>query len=211
MSARDEILARVRAALADVPAGDEVEVTWQFGRATALDSVIDTFEENIHDYGATLTRVSSAGLATAIGEALAGWGAQSVVVPHGVDEAWLAALGDVRVVHDHGQLTPNELDGIDAVLTGSTVSSAETGTICLDHGPGQGRRAISLVPDRHVCVVRADSVVSDIPEVMTALQTAVEQRRPITWISGGSATSDIELSRVEGVHGPRRLHVLLVD
>lgn len=211
MTARDEILRRVRSALADVPADDRVEVDWVYGMPTEVPSVIDTFVENILDYGATITRVTRDGLAGEIAGALASMGARSVVVPHDVDEGWLSGLADVEVHRDQGQLSAAELDAIDAVVTGSAVSSAETGTICLDHGPGQGRRAISLVPDRHVCVVEAASVFSDIPEVVAQLQASVQAGRPITWISGGSATSDIELDRVEGVHGPRTLHVVLVD
>jgi len=104
-----------------------------------------------------------------------------------------------------------DLDTTDAVLTTATVGIAETGTIVLDHGPGQGRRALTLVPDRHVCVVRADQVVPDVPDAMAPLGGSIAAGRPLTWISGPSATSDIELTRVEGVHGPRTLHVVLVE
>jgi len=100
---------------------------------------------------------------------------------------------------------------VDAVITGSCVSMAETGTICLDHRDDQGRRALTLVPDRHVCVVTADSVVSDVPEAVHRMKASILEGRPLTWISGGSATSDIELQRVEGVHGPRQLFVVLQE
>ena len=208
--ARDEILARVRRSLGDVPVGDEVTVDWTYARPTPLLSVLDTFEENILDYGASLSRVSPDEVGRAVAAALRGMGAASVVIPADLPAAWLQGWDDLRVVVDSGDLSARDLDAIDAVVTGSLVSGAETGTICLDHGAGQGRRAISLVPDRHVCVVTARSVVSDIPEAVAVLEASVRQGRPVTWISGGSATSDIELSRVEGVHGPRQLHVVLV-
>lgn len=136
---------------------------------------------------------------------------RSVVVPSGLDGAWLSALGDVAVRSDSrdAPLSAAELDGVDAVITAARVAVAETGTIVLDGEPDQGRRAISLVPDVHVCVVRTDQVVQTVPEAVRLL--GAEPGRPLTWISGPSATSDIELERVEGVHGPRTLHVVLVS
>lgn len=134
----------------------------------------------------------------------------AVVVPDGLDEGWVAALGDgVRVVVDSpgAPLPASDLDRVDVVVTAARVAIAETGTIVLDGEPDQGRRAISLVPDVHVCVVRADQVVQTVPEAVRLL--AEHPRRALTWISGPSATSDIELNRVEGVHGPRTLHVIL--
>jgi L-lactate dehydrogenase complex protein LldG len=136
----------------------------------------------------------------------------SVVVPHGLDRSWLAALPDGVEVREDSPAAPlaaTELDAVDAVLTAARVAASETGTIVLDGEPDQGRRAISLVPDVHLCVVRAEQVVQTVPEAVRLLGEHPE--RPLTWISGPSATSDIELDRVEGVHGPRTFHVLLVS
>ena len=214
MSARDEILARIRAATADVTIDDPVldmPVTWAYAQPTPLADVLETFVENILDYRARITRTPASSTSAAIVAALREMGAASVVVPDGVPEPWMDALAEAGlcVVRDDPALSPRQLDEVDAVLTGSAVSMAETGTICLDHRADQGRRALTLVPDRHVCVVRASSVVSDVPEAVARLKDAVAEGMPLTWISGGSATSDIELTRVEGVHGPRQLYVIL--
>jgi L-lactate utilization protein LutC len=197
-SARDEILGRVRAALADV-SGDAAPVTAPGGTRPA--DVIGHFAERVADYRAEVVRVSAGELAAAVAAAVPA-GAR-VVVPPGLPADVRAGLADPVV--DDG-LPAADLDRIDAVVTGCRVGIAETGTIVLDHQPDQGRRALSLVPDRHVCVVRADQVVADVPDAMASL----DPDRPLTWISGPSATSDIELDRVEGVHGPRQLHVIIV-
>ncbi|HET6969202.1 MAG TPA: lactate utilization protein C, partial [Ornithinibacter sp.] len=160
-------------------------------------AVLDLFAERVADYRAQVTRCSAADLRQVVVAALEG--ADRVVVPAGL------ALEVPRAVADHG-LTHAELDATGAVVTGAAVGIAETGTVVLDHGLDQGRRAITLLPDLHVCVVREAQVVPDIGDALTLL----DPQRPQTWVSGPSATSDIELSRVEGVHGPRRLHVVLV-
>jgi L-lactate dehydrogenase complex protein LldG len=140
---------------------------------------------------------------TAVGEALEQRGARRIVVPAGLDLTGLPA-GTV-IVADDG-LSPAALDAVDGVITGAAVAIAETGTIVLDGSLGQGRRAVSLVPDYHLCIVRAEQVVALVPEALARLNPG----RPLTWISGPSATSDIELDRVQGVHGPRTLEVILV-
>ena len=197
MSAREEILARVRAALADVDdpiAPDRVPVP--AGRP-AGDDLVDRFRERVADYRAVVATCTVRGLAKAVRAALPA-GAR-VVAPAGLD------LDVPGAVVDDG-LSAADLDACDAVVTAARIGIAETGTIVLDHADDQGRRAISLVPDLHVCIVRRDQVVADVPDAVAALDPA----RPLTWISGPSATSDIELDRVEGVHGPRTLHVLVV-
>jgi len=196
MSARDDILQAVRRAVATAaePPGRPARVA---GRS-AGDDLLELFTERVEDYRATVTRCLPDRVADTLADALAGSG--STLVPDGFP--WEVPLA----VADSGQ-SPAELDLIPAVVTTATVGIAETGTIVLTHGPGEGRRALSLVPDLHVCLVRADQVVPDVPDAIDRL----DPRRPQTWISGPSATSDIELNRVEGVHGPRTLHVILVE
>lgn len=219
MGARDVVLGRVRAAIADVVEPD-APVDRTYGRPTPMPDVVDRFVERVEDYRAVVVRCAPAELAAEVLRALVGTGAGSVILPTGTDEGVRAALeaadgleliADAPAGAGQDALTAAGLDAVDAVVTTSSVGIAETGTIVLDHGPGQGRRALSLVPDRHVCLVRASDVVSDVPEAVAALATAVRQGRPLTWISGPSATSDIELSRVEGVHGPRVLWVVVVE
>ncbi|KAB7743827.1 lactate utilization protein C [Nostocoides sp. F2B08] len=212
MTARDEILARVRAATADVEttAGAWAPLTVPEVAASRADTV-GTFAENVADYRAEVVRVPTSESATAIIEALKRHEAATAVVPAGLPEDWLAAAtAAARVVIDDGGLTAPELDRVDAVVTAAALGIATTGTIVLDHRADQGRRAITLVPDIHVCLVRSGQLVHDVPEAVRRLRPE-DDARPLTWISGPSATSDIELERVEGVHGPRTLVVVLVD
>lgn len=213
--AREEILARVRTALTDLtPEQREAEVPWTYGRATRTEGVLDLFAERVADYKADVVRVAAAEVPDAVARALTSRGAGSVVVPTGLDAAWREAItgAGVRIVEDEPRLTRAQLDEVDGVVTGACVGAAESGTIMLDHRPDQGRRALTLVPDLHVCVVRADQVVSDVPEAVARIAPSVrEDKLPVTWISGGSATSDIELERVEGVHGPRTLVMILAE
>lgn len=216
MSAREEVLARVRSALADVVQPDpvlDVPIEWRYGRPIEMADVLATFVEMVEDYKAVVRRVPAAEVPAAIAGLIGERGVSSMVLPAGVDAAWRKAVVDAGVtVHDDDPpLSRVELNSIDGVLTASRVSIADTGTIVLDHRDDQGRRALSLVPDLHICVVRADQVVSDVPEAVARLQESIDAGRPLTWISGGSATSDIELNRVEGVHGPRTLLVILAE
>ena len=200
MSAREQILGDVRRALAG--AGEPAPVSRVYrtvGAPTPAASLVDLFAARVEDYRASVHRVSEPGFAERVGEILAGL---SVVVPEGLPFDIEGAVLDTR----SEPLSANDLDGLDAVVTTASVAIAETGTIVLEHGPGQGRHALSLVPDLHVCVVRADQVVPGVVEAVAAL----DPLRAQTWISGPSATSDIELDRVEGVHGPRTLHVVVV-
>ncbi len=216
MNARDEILSRIRNSLADIVQPDpalDVPNPWAYGQPTAMPDILERFVEMTVDYKADVRRVPSADVAGLIKDMLLGVGVGSVVLPSGLDAGWRQAIAEAGItIHDDDpQLTRQELNSIDGVVTASAVSIAETGTIVLDHAADQGRRALTLVPDTHLCVVRADQVVSDVPEAVGRLADAVTRGNPLTWISGPSATSDIELSRVEGVHGPRTLLVILAE
>ncbi len=216
MTARDIILSRIRSALSDVTQSDpvaDVPVEWEYGRGSGKPDVLETFVEMVLDYKAIVKRVSPAEVPAAIAGLLSERGIRSVVLPAGVDETWRRAIVDagIEVLADDPPLTHQQLNVAGGVVTASAVAIAETGTIVLDHRPDQGRRALTLVPDLHVCVVRSDQVVSDVPEAVGRLASSVTEGNPLTWISGGSATSDIELNRVEGVHGPRTLLVVLAE
>ena len=209
MTAREAVLARVRAALADVPPGERPEdVAVPRAYATGLDldapAQADLLAERVAEYRATVHRVARDGVAAAVGEICARHGAQRLVVADGVPEAWRPEA--IELLPDRG-LTHADLDAADGVLTGCAAAIALTGTIVLDGGERSGRRAITLLPDLHLCVVDAAQVTGTLAEALARLDPG----RPITLVSGPSATSDIELDRVEGVHGPRRLEVLITD
>lgn len=208
MSSRERILGRVRRALAEVRDEDTpVERAYlrEHGERSVAETV-DLLAENLADYRARVHRCTEDELAAVIGRLVAEHGSSSVAAPTGLPPEWLASTGAEQVA-DRAGSTPHELDRVGSVVTGCAVAIAETGTIVLDGGPDQGRRRITLVPDHHICVVRVpDQVVSSVPQALERLDPA----RPLTWISGPSATSDIELDRVEGVHGPRTLEVVLV-
>jgi L-lactate dehydrogenase complex protein LldG len=231
VNARDEVLSRIRTALhgeadgasqepgagADRPGQEPGAGPAPHGDSGAppaagyrtrgeLDGgrLLDMLAERLADYRAAVRRTTPADLQATLGAALAERGARRVAVPPGLD---LPALPGTELIVDDG-LSPHDLDALDGVVTGAAVAIAQTGTIVLDGSPDQGRRAITLVPDYHLCIVHADQVVELVPEAVGRLEPRAA--RPLTWISGPSATSDIELSRVEGVHGPRTLEVILV-
>ena len=204
--ARTEVLARIRSALGEQPQVPEVTRGYRTSGEHAPGAVelLDLLTDRLVDYKAGVTRCSADELPGAIAEVLSRTAPGGrLVVPPGLPAAWTAGAD---VLRDDGGVTTAELDAVAGVVTACAVAVAETGTIVLDAGDDQGRRALSLVPDLHLCVVRADQVVQTVPEAVSRL----EATRPLTWISGPSATSDIELDRVEGVHGPRTLEVLLV-
>jgi L-lactate dehydrogenase complex protein LldG len=240
MTARDEVLGRIRTALGGDPGGGAHPPAdpWSAGYRIRgeLDSaaLLDLFAERLIDYHSQVRRTEPATLLDTVRAALAERGARRVVLPPGLDlpgfdqpeprppgpgqpepghpgpshpgPGQTGTLDGVELITDGG-LSAQELDQMDGVITRAAVAIAETGTIVLDAGPGQGRRALSLIPDYHLCLVEAEQVVALVPEGVARLRPD----RPLTWISGPSATSDIELDRVEGVHGPRTLEVILIS
>ena len=216
--AKDQILARIRAA--NQATGGDADAAYaalprSYLRAhhdPAAHDITTLFAERAADYRAVVERVPEAELAAAIARVLTARSASSpgpFAVPDGLPGEWLSELPDeITLAHDDPPLAPAELDRMSGVVTGCAAAIAETGTIILDHGPGapgQGRRALTLVPDFHLVIVRDDQVAADLADAFSRLDPA----RPHTLVSGPSATSDIELIRVEGVHGPRTLHILL--
>ncbi|SEM19245.1 LutC/YkgG family protein [Streptacidiphilus jiangxiensis] len=206
MTARDTILGRIRDALVDVPADetpDDVPLPRAYHRSHADVDAPALFAERVADYRARVVEATADTARATIAELLAARSLRALVVPPGFPEdlvpdgAWRRRAEPLDV---------GELEAADGVLTTCAVGIAVTGTLVLDAGPGQGRRALTLLPDYHLCVVRADQIVGDVPDAIARLDPS----RPLTFISGPSATSDIELDRVEGVHGPRTLEVLIV-
>jgi L-lactate dehydrogenase complex protein LldG len=212
--AKETILWRVRRATRDVPDEERpedvpVERGYRKEAGASREELVARFAANVAEYEATVRRVAASDLPGAIGKALRGRGVKHLVVPPALPETWIP--DGVEVLRATASLTNEQLDASDGVLTGCALGIAQTGTIVLDSGPGQGRRALTLLPDYHLCVVREDQVVGLVPEAFVGLEETVRtEGQAVTFISGPSATSDIELNRVEGVHGPRALEVLIV-
>jgi L-lactate dehydrogenase complex protein LldG len=215
-SARETILWRIRRSTRDVPESERpedvpVERGYRHEDDAPREEVVERFAESVAEYEATVRRVKTAELPGVIEETLSRRGVKRLVVPPYLPKEWVP--DSVEALRDAARprLTNEELDASDGVLTGCSLGIAQTGTIVLDSGRAQGRRALTLLPDYHLCVVREDQIVGLVPEAFARLAETVEtEGRAITFISGPSATSDIELDRVEGVHGPRTLEVLIV-
>jgi L-lactate dehydrogenase complex protein LldG len=211
-SARTEILRRIRAAVGGASNGEVARVGWSRlergylrGGTLEREPLLELWEDRLRDYDAHVVRVGQADVARAVAERLSERRMKRMVVPAGLAGEWLPQ--GFEFVVDDG-MTAAELDGVDGVMTGSTVAIAETGTVVLQNVPGQGRRAATLVPDYHLCVVRAEDVVETVPEAMGRL--AATAGIATTFVSGPSATADIEMTRIKGVHGPRNLDVILI-
>jgi L-lactate dehydrogenase complex protein LldG len=201
VTSREEILGRIAAAR--VTPTHALRPPSKASQRTRAE-IVAQFQEYAADYQAEVHLVSRHNIARKIAELADN---SVVLVPKDIPEGWVQSVQIVR----EENLTTKELEQFGVVLTGSALAIAETGTIVLDAGLGQGRRAISLIPDHHLCVVRAKDIFDSLPEAVEALAAAAQVGRPTTWISGPSATSDIELSRVEGVHGPRVLDILILE
>jgi L-lactate dehydrogenase complex protein LldG len=216
-SARQEVLRRIRAAIGGSPATEtEIAAEWraiprEYVRAAAStrEQIVELLEDRLRDYDATVVRVRAGEVAAQIAELLTQRGKHRLVVPEGLAEALGERLPDGFDFAPDACLSAVDLDAMEGVVTASTVAVASTGTIVLQVVPGQGRRAPTLVPDYHLCVVRMADIVETVPEAMARLQPTASLAT--TMISGPSATADIEMTRIKGVHGPRFLDVILVD
>jgi L-lactate dehydrogenase complex protein LldG len=206
---RERLLASIRTSLADVPE-DEQPVNVDVPRGGDVTAPVELFVERVREYPGEVQLLKASGVAKAAEEICKTKNIRTLVAPPGVDEGWLPR-GDIDVV-SAAHLSADELDRVGGVLTGCRLAIAETGTIVLDGSSASGRRAITLVPDVHLCVVLAEQIVGTVPEAVDQLRDAVMRDRvPLTFVSGPSATSDIEFNRVEGVHGPRHLVALLIS
>ena len=213
MNAREEVLARIATAHRAAPPPslryEGIRRDYRTTSDSSADALTELLIDRLVDYRALVRRSALDDLGATIAGALGERGARTVVAPAGLDLSWTASLS-VNVLVDGlspgDQLSVSELDAVDGVITNCAVAIAETGTLILDGSSGQGRRILTLIPDYHLCVVLPDQIVADVPQALARL----EPTQPLTMISGPSATSDIELNRVEGVHGPRTLEVIIV-
>jgi L-lactate dehydrogenase complex protein LldG len=213
MSDRDTVLRRIRqvAGGGRIDSDDETARAYRVTTTDSLEERVAEFAQRVAEYHAPVNRVAADELSAAIADACRHRSVRSLVVPSDLPEQWLPA--GVEILRDGSgrRLSNEELDGSDGVLTSCALGIAQTGSIVLDGGPIQGRRVITLLPDYHLCVIHEEQIVGLVAEALASLQPAPgESPRPITFVSGPSATSDIELNRVEGVHGPRTLEVLVV-
>ena len=214
-TAKETILWRIRHATRDVPGNESpedvpVERGYRKEDDAEREEIVGRFAERAAEYKTTVHRVEEEELPSAIDEALGRRGVRSLVIPPYLPKGWIPE--GIETLRDAARprLTNEELDESDGVLTGCALAIAQTGTIVLDSGRAQGRRALTLLPDYHLCVVREEQIVGLVPEAFAKLEESVKGGgRAVTFISGPSATSDIELNRVEGVHGPRTLEVLI--
>ena len=212
MSSKAKVLGSIRAALSDVPQDETPEavvVARDYAMGDNLSAAERTalFEERVADYKVTVKRIRELDISAQVGAACRARNVVRLVIPSGVPEAWLPEGLDLL---PGGTASHADLDSSDGVLTACALAIAQTGTIALDGGPGQGRRAHTLLPDFHLCVVYEHQIVGSVSEAFSRLESSIKAGKPVTFISGPSATSDIELNRVEGVHGPRTLEVMLV-
>ena len=207
--ARTDILHRIRSALADA-APPDIQRNYRTEDERERDEIVTVFAERVAEYRATVHRVADAEVGETVERIVEETGGRRIGIPADLPEEWRpGGKGALQLIED-ASLSVQELDALDGALTGCALGIAEVGAFVLDGGPGQGRRALSLVPDLHICVVREDQVVGLVPEAVRKLEDSVKAGRPLTFVAGPSATSDIELDRVEGVHGPRTLHVVVV-
>jgi L-lactate dehydrogenase complex protein LldG len=211
-AARDQIIRRIRAANSGTSQATIAQREWSsltrgYKRSGTQprEAILNLLEDRLRDYDAQVVRSAPADVLRCVAERLTARGKQTLVVPAGFPAQWLPP--SFTFVLDKS-MTPAELDRVDGVITASTLAIAETGTVVLQNVPGQGRRAATLVPDYHLCLVAANDVVATVPEAFANLQPTATL--PTTFVSGPSATADIEMTRIKGVHGPRFLDVILI-
>ena len=218
-SSKKVILQRIETALTrstDVKSdSDDENLPRNYNQKGTLDGKEQTqlFIDRVNEYKAKVEEINESSIGKKISDLCADAGIETLIIPPGLNEQWLTKISrDITLLNDDPQLTKEDLNSSDAVITSCFLGVAQTGTIILDAGPGQGRRALTLLPDFHICIINESQIVGIFPEAIRQLNETVKTTgRPVTMISGPSATSDIELNRVEGVHGPRRLFVFVID